>query len=177
MALIVAGILGFSVAYSALVDARSGGTLGPLGFSAGLLLSLAMALPVMAAGIYVLVHGDPDTRAFRQRTAAAELVRRAELEQWADLWPLFDALDVDRQELADLLAEAVREEGVAAYVDWRKGVLAIAPGGIEGQCPKCGADMPEAPAESDGSRVCGRCRVEVLLGSGHGPSKDVRRSR
>ena len=139
---------------------RGGRASGALPAWAGLLglgLMLALLLPLMAAGIYLLRHGG------------AALAGAPDRRDWSRLRPLFDAdgrlslteaviaLGRPRSEVCGLLRAAAGRGEIRGWLDLRAGVFQLA-AARPGCCPRCGAERGEVPAAGR----CQACRAEIL---------------
>jgi hypothetical protein len=118
-----------------------------------------VVLPVMAGGVYLIIHGEPDVEDHERRRIAAAALAGAREEGWVDLWAILAASDMDRTALEHSLAAAAQAARQAAYVDWRRGVLSVWPADSPAdRCPACTEPLPDGQPPL----VCGACRIEIL---------------
>jgi hypothetical protein len=154
----ILGLLGW------LRAAQGEGEISAQAFGFFLLMTLALMLPLMSGGIYLLVHGDLDLDAYQQSRRTRQL--RSLLRQSGELRVVdaMQALELDRADLRTLLAEAARSGLVEGYVDWHKGrlvVISLAQGVLP--CPACQARLS---LQGRGAVACPYCSADLLLSQG-----------
>jgi len=164
--LFVLGVLGW------LQAARADGELSQHGFALGLLLCLALVLPVMAGGIWLLVEGRLDLETYRlsaQTRRLRALLRGGEPLRLGDV---LASLETDRQGLRDVAALAAREGLVGGHIDWRNGRLhkgELGPG-VQ-RCPACGGTVDVG---GRGTFTCPYCESLLIVASGSEAPSQIR---
>lgn len=162
--LLFGGLLGILGLLGWLRAAQGEGEIGAQAFGLFLLIALALILPLMSGGIYLLIHGDLDLDAYQQSRRMRRL--RALLRQSGELRVVeaMLALELDRADLRSLLADAARSGLVEGHADWRKGRLVSSSlaQGVQ-PCPACQASVD---LQGRGAVACPYCGADLLLSQG-----------
>jgi hypothetical protein len=172
--MVVAGLLGFVTGYGWLVGLRVDDAIAPIGFNAGLIVALAVCLPIMSAGLYFVMHGRPDVEGHAARQRIHQLLKTAQTEGHASTHEFISRYGMPRRLLRPALALGARSIGFQGYVNWRAGRVVAMERQSTLRCPACGGPLPEpelAASLEPGAtnapddlvlQVCPTCHVDIL---------------
>jgi hypothetical protein len=164
MILIGAGILVFlGVAVVSVFSSlgAEGSSLG--GVVLGLVLSLFIAIPLVAGGIYLLVRGRSEaarqTQAVRQRRILDMVKTRGQVAISDMVLDLNATTEQVRQDIHTLVGMGL----LTGYVNWDKGLLYSTEAAQlknNNTCPNCGGQLTLA---GKGVIICPYCGTEIFL--------------
>lgn len=162
--LLFGGAIMGTAAYMWLRAARADGSLAGGGFTLGLFFVLAVVLPVMAAGVYLLVKGRAEVEEYARAAETRQLLNMVLTQGQVKIADAVVELGLPREEVREILYDAVGRGLFSGYVNWREGVLYAreAAQGVQ-ECPNCGGTIQIA---GRGVFQCPYCGTELFLARG-----------
>lgn len=169
--LLAGGAMLGTVAIMWLRAARADGSLAQGGFTLGLFFVLALILPVMAAGVYLLVKGRTETAEHARAAQTRKLLNMVLTQGQVRIADAVVELGLPREEVREIIYDAVGRGLFSGYVSWRAGVLYAreAAQGVQ-DCPNCGGTITIA---GRGVFQCPYCGTEIFLARGESERHEI----
>ncbi len=170
--LVVAGGVILALAAVAwLAGAYADGALAAGGFALGLVLALLVAVPIVAAGVYLVALGRAESGELADAARTRKLLNMVLTRGKVRIADAVVELGVPQETVRDILYDAVGRGLFSGYINWPEGVL-YAREAAQGQqpCPNCGGTIELA---GKGVFQCPYCGTELFLASGAEDVHDI----
>lgn len=147
-----------------LLGALADGSLGAGGFALGLVLAMAVTVPVVAAGVYLVALGRAETVELKDAARTRKLLNLVLTQGRVRISDAVLEMGVPQETVREILYEAVGKGLFSGYINWQDGML-YAREAAQGQqpCPNCGGTIELA---GKGAFQCPFCGTELFLATG-----------
>ncbi len=135
----------------------------PGAFLGGLLVTLCFALPLVVAGVVLLVRGGAEARAMRRARLERELLNMVLTQGKVSLAEAAITLNLPREEVEALVRSLVGKNLFSGAIHWEKGLLYSQEAAqlyTERRCPNCGGELEIA---GQGLLTCPWCGAEIFV--------------
>lgn len=145
-----------------LLSGMAEGTLRYSGFALGLVIALILAIPFFATGVYLIVKGRKEVKAFAELERERRVLDMVQAHGQVRVAEVALELDATRDQVKDYVYDLVGKGLFTGYINWDEGVF-YAKQASElktNKCPHCGGEL-----ELVGKGVvrCPYCGTEIFL--------------
>lgn len=156
---IVVGVMGILLV-GALRLGRQTQTLG--GLALGLACAVALAVPLIGAGVFMFIRGQREAAAFARVEKERKLLGMVQAQGQVRISDVALELDASRAQVKEWVYDLVHKGLFAGYINWDEGTLYSRDAAqLRGnKCPSCGGELELA---GKGVVECPYCGAEIFL--------------
>ena len=146
-----------------LLGYAAAGSLQPTGFVLGLALAQVLALPLLGAGIFLMVKGRQEAAEFAEMDKERRVLDIVQTQGKVKISELALQMKSSRDQIQNYLYDLVGKGLFTGYVNWQDGVLVSKTAGEmkTTKCPNCGG---EREVVGKGVVKCPYCGSELFVG-------------
>lgn len=133
------------------------------GLAIGVVLALALLLPIFGIGVYVFRRGSAEKKDFATLQQQKKLLNMVLSQGQVAIGEIVAELELPRETIEEMIRDLVGKQLFSGAINWDKGILYS----VESQqltegrrCPNCGGELSFA---GKGLIVCSYCGSEVFL--------------
>lgn len=133
------------------------------GLAMGIVLAMAVLLPILGTGIYLLRRGNQEQKTFAQLEQQKKLLNIVLTQGKVTVVELVAELEVPQDDVEAMIQDLVGKQLFSGAINWKTGTLySVESQSLtkNGKCPNCGGELTFA---GKGIIACPYCGSEIFL--------------